>query len=88
METTPHEVEVTSLNHPSPSCVDMSKKKKKINVMRSNMQGQSKKLLWPEASSQKKKLVGTNKLNFYFLPYTFYFFRFFFSQPYHFFNFF
>jgi hypothetical protein len=29
--TTPHEAEVTSSNHPSPSCVDMSKKKKKHN---------------------------------------------------------
>jgi hypothetical protein len=38
------------------------------------MQGQSKKLLWPEASSQKKKLVGTNKLNFYFLPYIYFIF--------------
>jgi hypothetical protein len=28
-ETMPHEAEVISLNSPSPSCVDMSKKKKK-----------------------------------------------------------
>jgi len=29
LETTPHEAEVTSSNLPSPSYVDMSKKKKK-----------------------------------------------------------
>jgi hypothetical protein len=41
-------------------------------------QGRSQKFLWAEASDKKKKkkkIVGVSRLNFYFLPYIFLFFR-------------
>jgi hypothetical protein len=39
---TPHEAEIISLNPSSPSCVDMSKKKKKnINMIGKNKSGHS-----------------------------------------------
>jgi hypothetical protein len=34
--------------------------------------GQSQKFLWTKVRSQKNLLIGTSKLNFYFLPYNFY----------------
>jgi hypothetical protein len=46
VETTPYEVEVTSSNPPSPSCVDMSKKKKKKKLCRGEMTLNKCDLIW------------------------------------------